>query len=139
MVLRPGELVDITIRAAIVTDTGLGRFEVSYPDGDDVHHVQLAAAAALEIVRVTPAEWPPRYGDMWRDADGDLWTMGRDISGIDGRILPRFLCLDQSMRGSWEAPAVLAQRGPMTLVHRELVHHDCVPVDTTADEDGDPE
>ena len=121
-----GELVDITIRAARVrgyhgapgTEQDL---MVSYGGEDGRSDLNLALdVAGVTVERMAPAEWPPRYKQIWQDCNGDLWTLVRGVT-IDGPQRPytlhRLTCTDGSREAGIHGTAdLLARYGPMTLV-----------------------
>ncbi|MFC0504270.1 hypothetical protein [Micromonospora costi] len=124
---KPGELVDITIEHAIVAEAKPDVLAVNLPGtkpGEITGFITInPTRAGVTVARVAPADWPPRHGDMWRDNDNLLWFVSLRESGhefprletvftpADARQVDRF--------ASYEAGRLLAQRGPMTLVHRE--------------------
>src|SRR5690606_24631915 len=105
---KPGDIVDITIEGARVRAI---RGEdivdhLSYEtQGGFVASVALTESVTVE--RVAPAEWPPRPGDVWLDAEGRAWT------ALMGRMFPV-----TSTRGE-SADAALAIYGPLTLIYRD--------------------
>lgn len=108
---KPGEIVDITIKGARVVDVAHLKdcevgvsFECDY--GEYGWAIPLGPPE-VTVERVSPAEWPPRPGDVWLDAEGRAWT------ALRGRMFPV-----TSTRGE-SADAALAIYGPLTLVHRE--------------------
>src|SRR5690606_6600575 len=115
MSFKPGDIVDITIEGARVRAI---RGEdivdhLSYETEGFVASVALTESVTVE--RVAPAEWPPRPGDVWLDAEGRAWT------ALRGRMFPV-----TSTRGE-SADAALATYGPLTLVHREDARADQEP------------
>lgn len=101
---RKGEHVRATIEGPVTQDA-LGSI---YVDVGDVGAVEIPKVAPrVTIERVAPADWPPRPGDVWLDAEGRAWT------ALRGRMFPV-----TSTRGE-SADAALATYGPLTLVHRE--------------------
>ncbi len=64
---------------------------------------------AVSVDALAPAEWPPRSGDLWQDAEGLLWfciTSARMIN----------------QAGNYQSDEVddlLRLRGPFRLVHRD--------------------
>lgn len=106
--LRPGEVVDITIRGVRVTGDQGPRGTTTIADEHGDHYVMPPQAA---IERVEPEFWPPIGGDLWRDAFGELWFC---------RVDPSPYLIASSDRYHGAAPHVLLDgRGPLTLVHRE--------------------
>lgn len=114
---KPGDIVDITIKGARVRAI---RGEdivdhLSYETEGFVASVALTESVTVEVAltepvtveRVAPAEWPPRPGDVWLDAEGRAWT------ALRGRMVPVTSTCGES------ADAALATYGPLTLVHRE--------------------
>ncbi|MGH3379525.1 MAG: hypothetical protein ACRDP6_32800 [Actinoallomurus sp.] len=118
--LRPGELVDVTIKGV--------RVDAVHPDGtpdiiaDDSDGLAtvwvLPPQAAIE--RVAPAEWPPQPGDLWRDRDGDLWFGLLDDNDEElltvlspGRTSKHPAFIDSGN------DTIQRDHGPLALVHRE--------------------
>lgn len=108
LTLRGGELVDITIRGARVADTAIGMLAVTYRGGEV--RVELVTSSAVTVTRVAPAEWPPLVGDLWRDRDGVVWF------ATDRYDHPWMV---NALGNTDSAGSMLADRGPMRLVHRE--------------------
>src|SRR5690606_11250548 len=101
MSFKPGDIVDITIEGARVRAI---RGEdivdhLSYEIQGFVASVALTESVTVE--RVALAEWPPRPGDVWLDAEGRAWT------ALRGRMFPV-----TSARGE-SADAALAIYGPL--------------------------
>lgn len=120
--LQVGEYVDIAIKGARIYEvdalTGVHRAETE--NGAIISW--LAADTRVEVVRVAPAEWPPRPGDLWRDRDGALWAWRR-YTYHDGEYRidsEDFISLD-GKRCQWgdQADDVLRDFGPLQLVRRE--------------------
>ena len=80
---KPGDIVDITIEGARVRAIR-GEDTVDHlsyeTQGGFVASVALTESVTVE--RVAPAEWPPRPGDVWLDAEGRAWT------ALRGRMFP---------------------------------------------------
>lgn len=119
---KPGEIVDITIRGARVLANGtddLGRPFLEFTHGEQ--NVLAAVERddhAVTIERVTPAEWPPQPGDLWRDSDGDVWFAYGLV--FDGDGLKALRCANGAkVLGPWGSDDVNQQYGPLVLVHRE--------------------
>jgi len=116
MSFKPGDIVDITIKGARLR--AIRREDIddpSYETEGCVASVALTESVTIEVALtesvtvewVAPAEWPPRPGDVWLDAEGRAWT------ALRGRMVPV-----TSTRGE-SADAALATYGPLRLVHRE--------------------
>lgn len=110
---QPGDLVDVTIRDArgvrvvdATIDIDLGPFQ----GGSWVTALPIEKA---EIKRITPAEWPPRPGDIWADEEHGEWGVLGDV----GRNL-RVRALDDD-RSEWsDVDEWRAYVGPVRLVRR---------------------
>lgn len=111
------EIVDITIVGARVVNT----FPTSYM-GDDTgtvlafrtcDHLSCKAGTVnigdpgVTVERLTPVEWPPRNGDVWRDRTGDLW-----FAVDDGELTHSGYVAEASEH-------IAETFGPLTLVYRE--------------------
>lgn len=139
--LTAGEVVDITIKGARVTEVcyhgdGNGpdlRFTYVANDGVPWPSAVWAEAPGVTVERVAPAEWPPRVGDLWRDCEGDLWfaTTGYDMDNTEYVSLCSTRSKPLDGWGDSTAYHVNRQYGPLTLVHRE---DRPVPVDLADDE-----
>lgn len=106
----PGDIVDITIKGARVHAWRPEVSELTVESKADANSDLTTydyASAQVEVERVAPAEWPPRPGDVWLDAEGRAWT------ALRGRMFPVTSTHGES------ADAALATYGPLTLVHRE--------------------
>lgn len=66
------------------------------------------------VERVAPADWPPRYRDIWADRDGGEWYVLEGRSGL--LMVPDN---PASVVRGYEPDEVLAYEGPLTLVRRE--------------------
>lgn len=137
----PGEVVDITIKAARVTAPRPGHngsLSLVYAEVEpgifasiDIDHPE---TEGIEITRVAPFEWPPQRGDVWRDRQGvvhfgityspdfddkaDCEGMGRDGT----RVILVASGGDESCRLKshfYRPEYVNKTYGPLTLVHRE--------------------
>jgi hypothetical protein len=83
---KPGERVDVTIRGARVVEMHGHDLRVAVGDPGEAYLTIGADAlrdSAVTVERVTPAEWPPRLDDLWRDHGGVLWFRGRAINSGD--------------------------------------------------------
>lgn len=123
-----GELVDITIRGARVR----GYYDCPGPDAEDLMVAYGSEDGASDLIldlsakgvtveRMAPAQWPPRYKQVWKDCNGDLWTLARGIT-IDGPQRPytlhKLTCTDQSKgTGIYGAADLLERYGPLELVY----------------------
>ncbi|MFY1595422.1 hypothetical protein [Micromonospora sp. WMMD737] len=137
---EPGELVDVTIRAARVIETQPGTVGLTYGPtngafGQDgvIGIIKLHRHADVTITRVAPAEWPPQPDDVWRDRLGvhhfgvsysPDYDDKADAEGIgpDGtRVILVASGGDSSCRlnAPWYRPERINQQsGPLTLVYR---------------------
>lgn len=110
----PGEKVRITIDAEVSDHSG-DELEYTYPTAlGAVEAVAVLDCSPVKVERVAPAEWPPRHKDVWRDGDDNLW-IARVLPTNDGGT-------DIELHGiedAHSAQVMLAQYGPLTLVHRE--------------------
>lgn len=118
---KVGEIVDITITGAQVIGIdggGIGDLEVSYSTDLGIYEAVLAIdTPAVNVARVTPAGWPPRPGDLWKDGHGSFWFAfwGADACEV-------FMVPSDPARGELNTPMpdrVRSLVGPLTLVHRE--------------------
>lgn len=112
---RRGELVDVTIKGARVLEAGDQVLHIAYPTSSFNNDAEVYLRHDMDAVvveRVAPAGWPPRPGDLWRTADGDLLFCAENLD-----------CSDQmffDQRGNdLFASSVLRKCGPLTLIHRE--------------------
>jgi hypothetical protein len=130
---RVGELVDITIRGARVanafTRTGPDQVQTEVLVFHTCEHMGCNSSTVnmtdpgVTVEQVTPAEWPPRFGDVWRDGSGELWVVRRCYSGMDAdgpTYREELFALSDTAdetgchTGSW----LQGERGPLTLVSR---------------------
>lgn len=111
----PGDVVDITIKSAIISDrhdvTERVWFEV-----DEKPYYLPANSEFVAVVRIAPAEWPPQPGDLWRDNGDEVWFAVQLAPG-DVAMLPSYP-VSSSKRGV-TPDRVMRTVGPLTLVHRE--------------------
>lgn len=120
---RPGELVRVEIPRVQVVTAGTseaGPWVMVMTDGGG--YEILLNAADVVVTRLAPAEWPPRPGDLWRSADGELWFAYRYGTGDGERSELRLMSPQAGPYvGSYTYPdRLLAERGPLDLVHRDL-------------------
>ncbi|MFG2054798.1 hypothetical protein ACGFI9_12275 [Micromonospora sp. NPDC048930] len=122
-----GDQVNVTIRfAEVKSPPAAGWLTVRFGGLD--HELPLSDED-VAVERVAPAEWPPEVGDLWRDADGDLWfaTVKAARTGDDGRVFEGARLVMSPAR---ETPNLyreqrispndlLSNLGPVALVHRE--------------------
>lgn len=135
--VKPGEIVDITIKGVRVTeihqnpedlpeitvhlDCEIGGCPIRIP-----HHWPM-----VTVQRIAPAEWPPQPGDLWRDGGGDGWFAQRYFADFDdptdfegcNRDGWRVVLVPFS-GGPYGSSAgrpdeVNQAHGPLSLVHRE--------------------
>ncbi|MFD1940563.1 hypothetical protein ACFSKW_54830 [Nonomuraea mangrovi] len=154
--LKVGDIVDITITGARVTDLDPpynkkhGRAVQVAISGKNREEAKGAVWTELDAITIQivetapPAEWPPQVGDLWRDRDGDLW-FGVDVRDYDDPSTP-VVELVHAHGGPSRNPAeVNREFGPFTLVRREQTeNHDPAevawppqPGDLWRDRDGD--
>lgn len=122
-----GDLVDITIKGVRVHGADHREYGrsviVLIPTGDGRTATtrvwpQLPAVAIEVVEPATPAAWPPRLGDLWRDRDQELW-FGIDVRDVDNPSTP-LVELVHVGGGSGRHPAeVNREFGPLTFVRRE--------------------
>jgi hypothetical protein len=122
-----GERVEVVIEMAEVNS--VHESSVVLRVGEDVYLSVPNEAAGVTVRRMAPEQWPPLRGDLWRDHDGDLWfaTTTATRYGDSGSVIEHArlvmapaqetpnLYRDQRIRPE----ALLEQRGPVQLVHRE--------------------
>jgi len=115
---KPGDTVDVYITGAKVVEQNKVWVKVSYPcmGGADFPGEWIAQidtdSPNVNVCLVTPVDWPPVPGDLWRDNHGQVWFCRIDDS------TPYLMAASDHYHGA--TAAVLAEtRGPMTLVHRE--------------------
>ncbi|MEV4837766.1 hypothetical protein AB0K05_24810 [Nonomuraea sp. NPDC049486] len=131
-----GDVVDVTLKGVRVDHVELpsGGFPavvfvaVPGPDGGDNGTLRLPALSpaitTATVERVTPANWPPRVGDLWRDGDLDLWfaTTAHVYQHGPGGDFPAVPVVELVPAGGGHAREprdVNREYGPMQLVHRE--------------------
>lgn len=107
---QPGELIDLTIRGARVSDKHVQDKYLFLSVGEETFHLPVRLLARANVQRVAPAEWPPQVGDVWEDATGVQWFT-RYYEGE-----PYFV---STAGGHDDASGVLDSVGPMTLVYRK--------------------
>jgi hypothetical protein len=122
---QPGEVVNVTIKGARVNawHPELGELTVEH-DADVNSDMTTFEAEKVDVERVASPEWPPLYGDLWRDRDGDLWLARTPLGGdrTVGLVCSRPAGNKSSLVGGPLSPhQVLKMHGPMVLVHREEV------------------
>jgi hypothetical protein len=107
---KSGDIVNIAIKGARVVRGDEDGLTVDLtPDGPSTQ-VYLPWGPELDVERVAPAEWPPRPGDLWRDANGMLYLGMQPFD--DGRVEV------VNVGGDYVEADELLHRKP-TLVHRE--------------------
>lgn len=128
--LRPGDLVEITIRRGVVAAVGVGANggaeEVSVSHGKGQVLVPVGDPSIV-IERLAPADWPPRAGDLWRDCDGALWFAILHHAtyahhGTSSLQLHR--SVDRANDSARTPDQLLQHSGPVELLHREPEHVD---------------
>jgi hypothetical protein len=127
---REGEHVNIHIQAASVVFATEHAVRVTLAGTEasitiPTHDDEGKLLDLVQIGRQAPAEWPPRYGDIWRDGYGALWTVGKDAGSErnNWRAEHRLQCLDTNKHPQFrvhypKAADVLADFGPFELIHR---------------------
>jgi hypothetical protein len=129
--IREDELVHVTFTSVKVLHRGDFGLQVELPGVDDAAEIRLVddagtPLACVTVERAAPVEWPPRYGDLWSDRDGVLWTVNVTAGGEyhSYRAQRDLRCLNTDKyhhllpsHGVSEATA-LAMFGPFTLLHR---------------------
>jgi hypothetical protein len=119
---KVGELVDITIRCARVVPAAVDPDAMPYIKvhvGTEEFLMEIPVSSlAVTVERVAPAEWPPVAGDLWRDARGGLW-FAHVVLTRGGQREMRLQPHHESDDGYWTPWRLLAERGPLALVHRE--------------------
>lgn len=125
--LRPGEVVDVTIKGVRIARPRSAT-SVTITDEHGTAY-QMPPQAAIE--RVAPAEWPPQAGDLWAGPKNERWFAAMYLGDPDD---PKDWegCNSEGWRvvlvplevgpygGSEERPDdALRTRGPLTLVYRE--------------------
>jgi hypothetical protein len=118
---KPGDIVDITIRARVVEmiPGGALRFTFRQPEHFNAApypHVIATNSPDLTFELVAPAEWPPQPGDLWRDKHGELWFIHCDPP--DGLLMARTA---DGERWTPDASRLIEDNGPLTLAYREPV------------------
>lgn len=106
----PGEVVEVRIKPATVTEVGDRALSVRYDGDDDAQYLVIRLGEAVQVVRAAPPEWPPVGGDMWSDVGGHLWAY-RDVPSLG---YGEFLSTDEPRQ--MDAPEFLETRGPLLLV-----------------------
>jgi hypothetical protein len=127
---KPGEIVDIAIKTATVCDmTGSHppTLHFTVPTGRNISWSMPLDNPQITVERVAPAEWPPRVGDIWHDADGERWFAQDDgSSDVDPPVMwmvpahpHRFSQEHDGGARGYQAARWQAKRGPVALVYRE--------------------
>lgn len=106
--LQTGDIVRIVIENARVVVNG-ALLSIRYPTGDGECPVQFdLQSESITVERVAP---DVRLGDLWRDAEGDLWFVTED----DAEALE----MRGTAGGTCDPGGLVRTYGPLTLVHRE--------------------
>jgi hypothetical protein len=108
MKIFPNDIVDYTVKGVRVVGVLAMTGEVSTIA--DEHGNEYPVPPQAAVTRVAPAEWPPRTGDLWRDANGMLYLGMQPFD--DGRVEV------VNVGGDYVEADELLHRKP-TLVHRE--------------------
>lgn len=112
---RTGEIINVTIKGARVGHQGAEGFLNVFIDGTP-HRLMLTSGVTVE--RAMPEHWPPRPGDLWRDADDYLWFAQQRHDG-EIRFRPSYAG-DDPYAETVDLPGhLLSTAAPLTLVHRE--------------------
>ena len=84
--LRKGEKIEVTIRAEVKS---AGRaLALAIPGGGSAWISGSALASdAVTVTRTTPAQWPPKPGDVWLDAKGQPWFVIANQIAEDGVVI----------------------------------------------------
>jgi hypothetical protein len=132
---QPGEHVNVTITAARVTKASDQMIIVEL---DDHHEFPIPIAvgsdvgSGVTITRVTPAEWPPMFGDLWCDGEGELW-LARYVGLSEFEMAAANIRDHRPMRPK----QLLADRGPLTLAYRKPRPPYCVACEADGHTDDD--
>lgn len=122
-----GELVDITVKGARVTNTypvsrlNNDRYQMLVADYSEGEARSIAVnlnASAVSVTRAAPPNWPPLVGDIWADQDDDEWIVTAPHD--DG---PVRLSLIDADRSSFRTPDEMDDLWPLRLVRRREVPH----------------
>jgi hypothetical protein len=128
-----GEIVDITIKGArIARKDSTDRIWFTLGETGEGWIPNVGGDASVSVVRVAPAEWPPRAGDLWRDRIGMLhfaathtpdYDDRADSAGIGSegtRVVLIAHTEAASPSSDFYRPEPVSQRcGPLVLVYRE--------------------
>lgn len=119
-----GERISVVYRnVRVLGEDEHGNLRVEMPNIDDAVEIRLVDDDGedldVEIVRLAPADWPPRHGDLWHDTHGTLWA-GISIPDDDTVEEPyvAMVPLRPNNRNSADPDRLLQDRGPLELVHR---------------------
>lgn len=122
---QPNEVTDITLTGARIQ-----RVTTEGVDGDVTRVAQIAVYndqgmpyyvtvplgwASVTVERRTPAEWPPRAGDLWRNRAEPFFAV--DVADTDEG--PSEVLLVTTVGEQIGPDAAWGLYGPLTLVHRE--------------------
>lgn len=115
---KSGDVVDITIKGVRINEVDQhGCISIIAKDCFDGQPASWRLPPQAAVVRVAPAEWPPKPGDKWRDRHGSAWFA---FYGLEAREV--FMIPADPVRGPLSTPTpdeVMHKVGPLTLVHRE--------------------
>lgn len=121
---RPGELVQVEVARGVVLPPASDKSSDLLVDvGGGLVMAVPVDAEHVRVTRLAPVEWPPRPGDLWRDDDEGVWfahlyQQTGPYARTELRLIPTF----DSGGGRYSFPdRLLAERGPLRLVHREQV------------------
>lgn len=118
---QPGEVVDVTIKGARVTDwhPQIDELTVEY-DGDANSETTTFELSSDQVTveRVAPAEWPPRPGDLWHDRNRCPW-FAADIHDPAETDEENIVLVPVFELAGFAPDPVIQKYGPLTLVHRE--------------------
>lgn len=106
-----GETIDVKLRSAVVITNAplvvdMGGEEVTVPAG---------GAGVVDIDVVSPLNWPPQRGDVWRDGSGTDWFGVEVVEAGQTKVKL------QSEAGGAPVGAqqVKTDHRPLTLVYRQ--------------------
>lgn len=126
--LARGELVEVCLTGKIAElDSNALVVRVASGDGSTFSDVEIPTEDGqrwgINIKRVAPVEWPPRAGDVWKDATSRAWWF------YHSENTPESLTR-RNAYGSYEEkvdPSQLLEQGPWTLALRTTAPFDEEP------------
>lgn len=126
-----GDRVNITIDGAQFQRAGkeghgdviVDVFQVAVHQADGTTYYLTLPAEWEGVTFERVGDWPPQPGDLWRDADGDLWlcrSWTTEQGTPTGLVCARGVAHKSGLfGGSLACERVKFKFGPLTLVHRE--------------------